>query len=218
MTVNENDYCKLDPYSLSKKQRFYVFIKRVLDFLVSIVGIVLCIIPSLFIALAIKIEDGGPVFFKHKRIGRDGKEFVCVKFRSMSVNARHDIAGYQYPDVESQITKVGHFLRKTSLDELPQLVSLFSGDMSLIGYRPSQKAEVELNTARERCNLYQIRPGITGWAQVNGRDVLATHPTLKAEYDAYYLRHISFKLDVKIFFMTIKSVFCYTDFEEGAIS
>lgn len=218
MTVNENDYCKLDPYSLSKKQRFYVFIKRVLDFLVSIVGIVLCIIPSLFIALAIKIEDGGPVFFKHKRIGRDGKEFVCVKFRSMSVNARHDIAGYQYPDVESQITKVGHFLRKTSLDELPQLVSLFSGDMSLIGYRPSQKAEVELNTARERCNLYQIRPGITGWAQVNGRDVLAAHPTLKAEYDAYYLRHISFKLDVKIFFMTIKSVFCYTDFEEGAIS
>lgn len=217
MTVNENDYCKLDPYSLSKKQRFYVFIKRVLDFLVSIVGIVLCIIPSLFIALAIKIEDGGPVFFKHKRIGRDGKEFVCVKFRSMSVNARHDIAGYQYSDVESQITKVGHFLRKTSLDELPQLVSLFSGDMSLIGYRPSQKAEVELNTARERCNLYQIRPGITGWAQVNGRDVLAAHPTLKAEYDAYYLRHISFKLDVKIFFMTIKSVFWHTDFEEGVV-
>lgn len=217
MMVNENDYCKLEPYSLSKKQRFYVFIKRVLDFLASIVGIVLCVIPSLFIALAIKIEDGGPVFFKHKRIGRNGKEFVCVKFRSMSVNARHDIAGYQYSGVESQITKVGHFLRKTSLDELPQLISLFSGDMSLIGYRPSQKAEVELNTAREKCNLYQIRPGITGWAQVNGRDVLAAHPTLKAEYDAYYLRHISFKLDVKIFFMTIKSVFWHTDFEEGVV-
>ena len=107
----------------------------------------------------------------------------------MSVDAKHDIAGYQYEGVDNYITKVGKFLRKTSIDELPQFFNLLNFTMSLIGYRPSQESEKELNNSREKLNIYQIKPGITGWAQINGRDVLAANPELKAKYDGFYLKH-----------------------------
>lgn len=113
--------------------------------------------------------------------------------------------------------KVGSFIRKTSLDELPQFFLLLTGRMSLIGYRPSQESETELNTAREKLNLYQIRPGISGWAQINGRDILASHPTLKAQYDGYYLRHISPMLDIKIILKTFINVISSKDIQEGVI-
>ena len=124
----------------------------------------------------------------------------------MYITARHDIAGYNYKEAASQVTRVGKVLRKTSLDELPQLFNLLTGSMSLVGYRPSQDSEPELNTAREGFNLYQIRPGITGWAQINGRDILAAHPTLKARYDGYYLKHLSPWLDIKILLITLVKV------------
>ena len=136
----------------------------------------------------------------------------------MAQNARHDVAGYEYAEASAYITKAGAFLRKYSIDELPQLFNMLTFKMSLIGYRPSQPNEKELNDAREEYDMYQIRPGITGWAQVNGRDILAANPTKKAGFDNYYLEHFSFLLDVKIFFMTIKKVFKGDDVEEGVIS
>ena len=215
--MEEKKYAEIKKYKLTVGQRIYVAFKAVIDFFIGLIGLVICAIPFAIIAIAIKLDSKGPVFFSHKRIGYNGKEFNCTKFRSMRTDAKHDVAGYQYAEVESYITRVGAFLRKTSLDELPQLISLMTGKMSLVGYRPSQKSEEELNTTRESFDLYQIRPGITGWAQVNGRDVLASHPTLKAQYDGYYMEHISLWLDIKILFMTFIKVIKRSDIEEGEL-
>ena len=214
---NINEEVEVGYYKLKFSQKVYRGLKAIMDFLLALIALILLIPLFIIVAIAIKIDSKGPVFFKHKRIGKNGKEFTCIKFRSMAVNARHDIAGYEYGDVNSYITKVGKFIRKTSIDELPQLFCMLTGKMSLIGYRPSQRSEIELNTARESYNMYQIRPGISGWAQVNGRDVLASHPTEKAKYDAYYLEHFSLWLDIKIFFMTIIKVFKHDGVEEGVI-
>lgn len=210
-------YCEIEKYNLKFHQKIYRAFKALCDFMIGFIGLVICILPFIIIAVAIKCDSKGPVFFRQKRIGKKGKEFYCYKFRSMSTDARHDVAGYQYSEVNNYITKVGKFLRKTSLDELPQLFNLMNGTMSLIGYRPSQKSEEELNTAREGFNLYQIRPGISGWAQINGRDILAAHPKLKAKYDGYYLVHFSIFMDVKIFFLSIFKVLKRSDIEEGTI-
>lgn len=204
-------------YKLTFGQKIYRFVKAVADFVIALIALIILSPLFLIVAIAIKIDSKGPVFFKQDRIGKNGKLFKCVKFRSMSQDARHDVAGYEYAEVNSYITKVGAFLRKTSIDELPQLFNMLTFKMSLIGYRPSQANEKELNDAREGYNMYQIRPGITGWAQVNGRDVLAAHPTKKAEFDAYYLQRYSLWLDIKIFFMTIAKVFKSEDVEEGVV-
>ncbi|CDD93682.1 bacterial sugar transferase [Coprobacillus sp. CAG:826] len=205
------------PYKLKFFQKVYRAIKAVMDFLIALISLILLSPLFIVVAIAIKIDSKGPVFFTHKRIGKNNKEFTCIKFRSMAVEARPDVAGYEYQEVNAYITKVGKFLRKTSIDELPQLFCMLTGKMSLIGYRPSQHSENELNECRERSSLYQIRPGITGWAQVNGRDVLAAHPKRKAVFDAYYLHHFSLWLDIKIFFLTLFKVFKHSDIEEGVI-
>ena len=205
------------PYKLKVSQKIYRGIKTMLDFLIALTALLILWPLFIIIAIAIKCDSKGPVFFKHKRIGANNKEFSCIKFRSMSVNANHNIAGYEYDDVNSYITKVGKFIRNTSLDELPQLFCMLTGKMSLIGYRPSQREETELNECRKMYNVYQIKPGITGWAQVNGRDILASHPKEKAKYDNYYLVHYSFLLDVKIFFKTIKVVLKGSNIQEGKI-
>ena len=210
-------YCEIEKYSLKFHQKVYRAFKALCDFMIGLIGLIFCFFPFIIIAIAIKCDSKGPVFFRQKRIGKNGKEFYCYKFRSMSTDARHDVAGYQYADVNNYITKVGKFLRKTSIDELPQLLNLLNGTMSLIGYRPSIKTEEELNNAREGFNLYQIRPGISGWAQINGRDILASYPTLKAKYDGYYLVHFSILLDIKIFFLSIYKVLSRSDIEEGAL-
>jgi len=205
-------------YKLKFGQKIYRFVKAAMDFVIALIALIVLLPLFLVVAIAIKIDSPGPVFFVQKRIGKDGKLFNCIKFRSMSVEARHDVAGYEYANVTSYVTKVGAFIRKFSIDELPQFYNMLTFKMSLIGYRPSQPCEHELNEAREAHDLYQIRPGISGWAQVNGRDVLAAHPTQKAEFDAYYLEHFSFWLDVKIFFMTIVKVFKSDDVCEGVIA
>jgi O-antigen biosynthesis protein WbqP len=135
----------------------------------------------------------------------------------MTVEARSDIAGYKYEGVQNYITKTGAFIRKYSIDELPQLLNILLFQMSLIGYRPSQTCEKDLNEARNTYGLYQLRPGISGWAQVNGRDILAANPTKKAELDAYYLQHFPFGLDVKIFFRTIVVLLKHKDVVEGVL-
>lgn len=215
--MSSEKYVPIEPYRLNFSQKVYVIFKAVVDFFIGLLGITIFAIPMVIIAILIKLDSPGPVFFKQQRIGKGGKDFYILKFRSMSQNCRHDIAGYEYKDAESQITKVGSFIRKTSLDELPQFFLLLTGRMSLIGYRPSQESETELNTAREKLNLYQIRPGISGWAQINGRDILASHPTLKAQYDGYYLRHISPMLDIKIILKTFINVISSKDIQEGVI-
>ena len=209
---------ELNGYQLNKRQKVYRFIKSWMDFFIALIAVIVLSPLFLITAIAIKIDSKGPVFFVHKRIGKNGKEFSCIKFRSMAVEAKPDVAGYEYAEVNSYITRVGKVIRKLSIDELPQLFCLLTFKMSLIGYRPSQKSETELNEARESYDMYQIRPGISGWAQVNGRDVLAAQPKKKAQYDAYYLRKFSLWLDIKIFFMTIKAVFKSDGIEEGVIA
>ena len=195
----------------------YRFVKAIMDFLIALFALIVLFPLFIIVAVAIKIDSPGPVFFVQKRVGKNGKLFDCVKFRSMSIDARPDVAGYEYENVSSYVTKTGAFIRKFSIDELPQFFNMLTFKMSLIGFRPSQENETELNTARESYEMYQIRPGISGWAQVNGRDVLAANPKKKAEYDAYYLEHFSLWLDIKIFFMTIVRVFKSDDVVEGVI-
>lgn len=204
-------------YTLTPGQKFYRFMKVVADFVIGLVAVIVLSPVFLAVAIAIKLDSPGPVFFKQPRVGYGGKLFTCLKFRSMAVEARPDVAGYEYAEVNAYITKVGAFIRKTSLDELPQFFCMLAGTMSLIGYRPSQDNETELNDARESYNMYQIRPGISGWAQVNGRDVLAAQPARKAQFDNYYLQHFSLWMDIKIFFLTIAKVFGGADVEEGVL-
>lgn len=204
-------------YKLKTSQKFYRFIKATMDFIIALIALIVLSPLFIIVAIAIKIDSPGPVFFVQKRIGKNGKLFNCIKFRSMSVDARHDVAGYEYENVQSYVTKTGAFIRRFSIDELPQFFNILTFRMSLIGFRPSQENETELNSARESYDMYQVRPGISGWAQVNGRDVLAANPKKKAEYDAYYLEHFSLWLDIKIFFMTIVKVFKSDDVVEGVI-
>ena len=204
-------------YKLKVGQKIYRFIKSVMDFVIALLAVIVLSPIFLVVAIAIKLDSKGPVFFIQDRVGKNGKIFKCIKFRSMSVDARHDVASYEYAEVLSYVTRVGKFIRKTSIDELPQFFNMLAGKMSLIGYRPSQPNEDELNAERERYCVHQVRPGISGWAQVNGRDVLAAHPKKKAEFDAYYIQHFSFWLDVKIFFMTIVAVFKKDGIVEGVV-
>lgn len=207
-----------DTYRLSFGKKIYRSVKAIVDFLIAFFALIVLSPLFVIVAIAIKADSRGPVFFVQDRIGKGEKIFRCVKFRSMSVDARHDIAGYEYQDVQAYVTKVGAFIRKYSIDELPQLFNVLTFKMSLIGYRPSQPSEKELNDARAAHAMYQIRPGISGWAQVNGRDVLAAHPTQKAEYDAYYLQHLSPWLDIKILFMTVIQVFKSDSVVEGVVT
>lgn len=204
-------------YRLKTKQKIYRFIKAIMDFLISLVA--LCVLIPIFIivAIAIKIDSPGPVFFVQKRIGKNGKLFNCIKFRSMFIEARHDVAGYEYKEASAYVTKVGAFIRKFSIDELPQIFNILTFKMSLIGFRPSQENETELNDARAFYDMYQVRPGVTGWAQINGRDVLASKPKKKAEFDAYYLKHFSLWMDIKIFVLTLIKVCKSDDVVEGVI-
>ena len=209
---------KKKAHKLTVGQKIYRCVKAIFDFLIALFALLLLLPVFLIVAIAIKIDSKGPVFFVQKRVGKDGKMFNCVKFRSMSTEARHDVAGYEYADAAAYITKVGGFIRKVSIDELPQLFCMLTFKMSLIGYRPSQSNETELNEAREQYDMYQIRPGISGWAQVNGRDILAANPKKKADFDAYYLEHFSLWLDIKIFFMTIVKVLKRDGIEEGVVN
>ena len=204
-------------YKLKIGQKIYRFVKAIMDFLIALIAVIVLSPVFIIVAIAIKIDSPGPVFFVQKRIGKNGKLFNCIKFRSMSVDARPDVAGYEYAGVASYVTKTGAFIRKYSIDEFPQFFNILTFQMSLIGFRPSQENETELNSAREGYDMYQIRPGISGWAQVNGRDVLAADPKKKAKYDAYYLEHFSLWLDIKIFFMTVVKVFKSDDVVEGVI-
>lgn len=187
------------------------FFKRLLDFLLALIGLLL-IWPILLLAmLAVVIEDPGPALFRQKRLGFHGREFTMLKLRSMRVNAEHTGSGVYSGKDDPRVTKVGRFLRKTSIDELPQLINLLKGDMSLIGPRPPLTYHpwpISQYTDEQR-RMFDVRPGITGWAQTHGRKDVEWHKRI--ELNVWYVDHISFRLDIKIFFLTFLKVFSNAD-------
>ena len=182
----------------------YKFFKRTLDIVLSFLGMFVLSPFFLFLVLAIKLDSKGPVLFKQKRVGLHKKHFYILKFRTMRIDTPKDTPTHLLENPEQWITKVGKFLRKTSMDELPQIWNIFVGDMSIIGPRPALWNQYDLIEERDRYGANDVLPGLTGWAQIHGRDELPI--AKKAELDGYYVQHLSFGLDVRCFFGTIKSV------------
>ena len=182
----------------------YKFIKRSLDVFLSLVGMLILSPFILILIIVIKLDSKGPVLFKQKRIGIHKKTFQILKFRTMRIDTPKDTPTHLLENPEQWITRVGKFLRKTSLDELPQIWNIFVGDMSIIGPRPALWNQYDLIEERDRYGANDVLPGLTGWAQIHGRDELPIGK--KAELDGYYVQHLSFGLDVRCFFGTIKSV------------
>ena len=189
------------------------FLKRVFDFLISTFGILFLSLPMLIIALAIKIDSRGPIFFKQKRVGKGKKHFNILKFRTMRIDTPHDAPTHELSDPKKWITKVGGFLRKTSLDELPQLFNIWVGQMSIIGPRPALWNQFDLIEERDKYGANDVRPGLTGWAQINGRDELEID--VKAKFDGEYIEKMGFFFDCKCFFGTITSVLKHDGVVEG---
>ena len=182
------------------------FGKRFLDVLLSACGILVLSPVYLLVALAIKIDDPGPVFFRQKRVGLHKSYFQILKFRTMKMETPKDVPTHLLENPQQYITRVGRILRKTSLDELPQIFQIFTGDMSIIGPRPALWNQDDLIAERDKYGANDVRPGLTGWAQINGRNSITWED--KFRYDVWYVRNISFMLDVKILFLTVKKVFC----------
>ena len=188
--------------------------KRILDIIFSGVAAILLTLPMLIVAIAIKIDDPGPVLFKQRRVGqkKNGEitYFMIWKFRSMKMCTPHDVPTHLLEDPEQYITRIGNFIRKTSIDELPQIYQVFTGKLSIVGPRPALWSQDDLVAEREKYGANDMKPGITGWAQINGRDELEI--PVKAKFDGEYTEAINagnfkgFAMDVKCFFGTITSV------------
>ena len=188
-------------------------IKRLLDLILSLAACVVLAIPMGIIALWIKKDSPGPVFFKQRRVGRGKKYFNILKFRTMRGDTPHDVPTHLLKNADSYITKSGAFLRRTSLDELPQIYNIVAGQMSIIGPRPALYNQYDLIAARDAVHANDIRPGLTGLAQINGRDELPID--VKARYDGEYAADITFLNDAKIFLHSITYVFQRRGVVEG---
>ncbi len=188
-------------------------VKRALDAALAFLALVVLLPFFLVFALLIKLDSRGPVFFRQKRVGTGKCTFTILKFRTMRADTPKDVPTHLLADPASRITRMGRFLRRTSLDELPQLINILAGQMSLIGPRPALWNQDDLVAERDKYGANAIRPGLTGHAQVNGRDELPI--PVKAELDGYYARHLGFGLDVKIFFATIRNVLRGSGVVEG---
>lgn len=188
-------------------------IKRAIDLFVALVGIIILCIPMLIISVFIKCDSKGSVLFRQKRIGKNGKVFEILKFRSMCVGAEKTGSGVYSGKGDARVTKVGKVLRATSLDEIPQLFNIFIGDMSLIGPRPplTYHPWPYSEYTDEQKRMFNVRPGITGWAQVHGRKDVEWHKRI--DLNVWYVDNVSFVLDAKIFFMTIFKVLTNADNE-----
>lgn len=182
----------------------YMKIKRLIDIVLSLIGLIVLSPFFLILIIAIKIDSRGHVFFKQKRIGINKTHFNILKFRTMRIDTPKDTPTHLLDNPEQYITKVGKFLRKTSLDELPQIWNIFVGQMSIIGPRPALWNQFDLIAERDKFGANDVPPGLTGWAQINGRDELPIE--IKAKLDGEYVEKISFWMDVKCFFGTIVSV------------
>ena len=182
------------------------FGKRTIDCILSALALVLLSPLLLIVAIAVKLDSKGPILFEQKRLGLHGKEFFILKFRSMTVNAEHTGSGVYSDDNDPRVTRVGKFIRATSIDELPQLVNILRGDMAIVGPRPPLTYHpwpIDQYT-EEQMEMFSVRPGITGWAQVHGRKTVEWHERIRL--NVWYTQHVSFRLDVKILFMTVFKV------------
>ena len=183
---------------------FYLKIKRVIDFVLSGIGLILLSPVFLLLIIAIKLDSPGPVLFKQKRVGIHKHHFNILKFRTMRIDTPSDMPTHLLENPDQWITKVGKFLRKTSLDELPQIINIVKGEMSIIGPRPALWNQFDLIEARDIYGANDVPVGLTGWAQINGRDELEID--VKARLDGEYAEKIGFLMDVRCFFGTIFSV------------
>jgi len=193
---------------------YKTFIKRILDILLSGAALLLLLFPMLIIALLVKLDSKGPVLFWQKRVGKNKVTFMMPKFRSMYTETPAEMPTHLLEDPTRWITPVGRVLRKTSLDELPQILSIFTGKMSVIGPRPALWNQEDLIAERDKYGANDIRPGLTGWAQINGRDELPID--VKARFDGEYAERISFIFDCRCFFGTIGKVLKHDGVVEGA--
>ncbi|SES78882.1 sugar transferase [[Clostridium] polysaccharolyticum] len=187
------------------------YIKRGIDLIISIPILIIALIPMVIIAIAIKLDSPGEILFKQDRIGKDGKVFRMLKFRSMCVGAEKIGSGVYSGKGDSRVTRVGKIIRATSLDELPQFFNVLKGDMSLIGPRPPLTYHpwpIEEYTEEQR-HMFDVRPGFTGWAQINGRKGVEWNHRI--ELSVWYVRHVRLWLDIKIFFITIGKVIANSD-------
>lgn len=202
------------PVKPSYVPSFYTaHVKPVLDTILAFFGLLLLSPVFLIIVLAIWVDDPGPIFFKQKRVGKEKTFFLLHKFRSMKMSTPHDVPTHQLDNPEQYITRVGKFLRKTSLDELPQIWDIFRGKMSIIGPRPALWNQADLVAQREQYAANDVKPGLTGWAQINGRDELEI--PVKAKLDGEYMARQSFLFDCKCFWGTVISVLKHEGVVEG---
>lgn len=197
---------------MSKK---YIILKNVLDFILSLMLLIIMFPFFCIFSIIIKLESKGPVFFRQKRIGKNKKEFYIYKFRTMKTETPKEMPTHMLKNAETYITKSGKIFRKTSIDELPQIINILKGQMSLIGPRPALWNQEDLIEERDKYNVNAIRPGLTGWAQINGRDELEI--PIKAKYDGEYVEKMSFLFDIKIFLKTIIKVFKHDGVVEGKV-
>lgn len=199
---------------LSKKQKSYLAVKYSVDFVLALIATIILLPVFAVIALAIVIDDPGPVIFSQDRVGIHKKIFKMYKFRTMKVHTPHDVPTHLLENPEQYITRVGRFLRKTSLDELPQFFNILFGQVSICSPRPALYNQYDLIEARDRSGVNEIRPGLTGWAQINGRDELSIEE--KASLDQYYLEHLGPWMDLKCFFGTFLPVLRQEGIIEGS--
>lgn len=188
--------------------------KRIFDFLMSLTGILILSPIIIVVALSVKLTSKGPVLFKQRRIGRNNEEFSIYKFRTMRIDTPN-VPTHLLENPEQWITPVGKFLRKTSLDELPQLFNILSGKMSIVGPRPALYNQYDLKDMRTKEGIHKLVPGLTGWAQINGRDEIPL--SLKVKLDKEYLERKSFWFDLKIIFLTAVSVVKSEGVQEGKV-
>ena len=195
-------------------RRPYSYLKRVADLILSSLGLIVLCIPLLIVILVVYLDDPGPVFFSQYRVGKNGRHFKMYKFRSMKIDVPHELSTSEVQDPEACITRVGGIIRKYSIDELPQLVNVLIGDMSIVGPRPLILKEQDMHEIRDQYGVYSVRPGLTGMAQINGRDLVTTEQ--KAYWDVKYLEEYGFLTDMKILLGTIPKILSHADVVEGA--
>lgn len=205
--------CVRDLERVDLSRRPYRYLKRVLDVIVAFIGVAICLLPMILVALVVFIDDPGKPVFAQYRVGRRGKRFKLYKFRTMKRETPKYLSTMELDDPDRYITRVGRGLRKLSLDELPQLFNVIKGDMSLVGPRPLISDEYEIHAMRTRFGVYEIRPGVTGLAQINGRDQVG--PEEKVRWDVEYMRSFGLLQDLKILFHTIPKVFRGSDVRDG---
>lgn len=191
----------------------YRAIKRVIDVIVSFLGLVILSWLFLILIIAIKVDSKGPILFKQKRVGIGKSHFYIYKFRTMRTDTPKDVPTHLLENPEQYITKVGRFLRKTSMDELPQIINILKGDMAIVGPRPALWNQFDLIAERDKYGVNDILPGLTGWAQINGRDELEIEE--KARLDGEYVKRMSFLFDLKCIVRTFSSVWKHEGYMEG---